>query len=964
MKRLGSFFLFLSIVLGTMAQDMKPAFEPKTIIIKFKPQKLKSYTVSQDSSKDKLQTFINFLHPISITKKFPNATLPTKPNQVDITTIYEIKYSSEYPLDKIVKYLSSFPEVAYAEPREITQLMYTPNDTYIGNEWYVDKIQAKLAWDICKGDTNVVIGISDTGVDVFHEDLKDQIKYNWADPINGKDDDGDGYIDNFRGWNLVDNNENPSNTTGTSEAPHGTTVAGIADAKPDNAKGIAGVGFNCKFLPVRSFSSNMLSEMVFDYESIVYLADHGAKIINCSWGGTYDYQFGQDIINYATFNKDALVVCAAGNTEKQINLYPASYDNAISVAGTTLNDQKWTPQNTGSKGGSSYGFFVDAAGPAVNIYTTTIGNAYLKGANVGTSYAAPVFSGIAGLVRSYNPTFTALQTGERVRITADNIDTIAYNAPYKNLLGHGRINAYNALVDSLVPSIRLVDYSLKGLYHDLVRGGDTAILKGSFVNYLHKAKNITVSISDYNNYFSKIGTGRVIDSLGMMDTIRNFELTFSLKKSIPYDANVVLQLSYSDTSGYNDLQFVMMRANPSYLPLSANSITTSVTAVGSIGYAFVSDIEGQGFNYKNNPLLYTGTPGLFANPVYSSLVLAKDTASVLYFRGNTSDFIAETFPDYQNTDSTVSITSSFNGKNGNEVDFNFKINQQATSWLKDSSFVIYEYDIINTSLSSIDSMYAGLVMDWGVSNPFANKAAVNVYNKYGYVYSVDPNQPYVGIKVLKGDSVNHHLIEFYDIYKQFKPIQIKKGDSLVSSVDTIKELVNPGDADGFSNQDIFTGLTHSKTSLSLCQKQADDIIQMINVKAKNIKIGDTLHVAFALFVANREQDIPAVVSRAEYRYKQEHNELTNIIEPAQIAKLKIIPNIISGNSITISFESLQNNNCTITITNSQGQTITSLHRSVKNGNNTIIVSGIKQAGIYYASVRINDTTCTEKFIKQ
>jgi subtilisin family serine protease len=950
--------------MGSFAQDLQPHFVSNTIIIKFRPKKLKSYSITQDSSKDKLQNFINFLHPFSITKKFPNAPLPTKPNQVDLTTIYEIKYASNYPIDKIVKYLSSFQEVAYAEPRGINQLLFSPNDTYIGNQWYIDKIQAKLAWDICKGDTNIVIGISDTGVDVFHDDLKDQIKYNWADPINGIDDDGDGYIDNYRGWDLVDGDNNPSNSTGSTEAPHGTTVAGIAAAKTNNAKGIAGVSFNCKFLPVRTFSSNLLQEMTVDYESIVYLADHGAKIINCSWGGVYNFQFGQDIINYATFNKDALVVCAAGNTDQPIVVYPASYQNAISVAGTVSSDQKWTPTNAGSKGGSSYGFYVDACAPAVGIYTTTTGNAYLKGGNVGTSYSSPIFSGIAALVRSYNPSFSAIQAGERVRITADNIDTIAYNAPYKKLLGHGRVNAYNALVDSLVPSIRLVDYTIKGLYHDIVRGGDTAILKGSFVNFLHKAKKISVSVSDFNNYFSQVGPGKMIDSLGMMDTLKNFELRFSLKKSIPFDANVVLQLTYDDTASFHDIQFVMMKANPSYLPLTANSISTDVTAVGSIGYTFVSSMEGQGFTYKNNPLLYTGTPGLTNNPVYSSFVLAKDTGRVLTFRGNTSDFSAETFPEYQNTDSTVSITSSFNGRFNNEVDFNFKVNQRATSWLKDSSFVIYEYEIINTSLATIDSMYAGLVMDWGVSNPFANKAAVNVFNKYGYVYSIDPNQPYVGIKVLKGDSVNHHLVEFFDIYKQFKPVNTKKGDSLITTIDTIPELINPGDKNGLSNTDIFNGFTHSKTSLSLCQRTADDIIQMINVKAKNIKIGDTLHVAFALFVANSEKNIPLVAARSDYRYKQAHNELTPIALVSQIQKLTIVPNCTSGTSVIVSFESLRNDNCSITVSNSLGEIIMSYNEPVKVGANNVTVTGIKQAGMYYVTVRLKNTTYSEKFIKQ
>jgi serine protease len=935
MKNVRLLLPFILFALTSQAQEVKPNYIPQTVIVKFKPKNLKSNMIAIDTSKDKLQTFINSLQPTSVKKKFPHATPPSKPNDVDITTIYEIKYSKDYPVERVATYLASFGDVQYAQPlySENSNSLYTPNDPSFGTQWYLNKINIQLAWDKCKGDTNVVIGISDTGVDIFHEDLSSQIKYNWADPIDGIDNDGDGYIDNFRGWDLMNNDNNPDYSVNTANYGHGTSMAGISSAKVNNAKGIAGVGFNCKMLPVRGSS----------YDAIMYLAEHGSSIINCSWedGLRQALPLYQDYIDYATFNKNALVVCAAGNTERQIFFYPASYNHAISVAATTETDQVWTPTNGGCISGSTYGFKIAASAPGVSIYTTNAGNSYIR-TYCGTSLSSPIFAGIAGLVRSYYPSYSALQAGEQVRVTADNIDTIAFNAPYKKLLGHGRVNALNALTDSLKPSIRLVDYSITGLYDDLVRGGDTAILKGSFVNYLHKVKNITVSISDYNGYFAQVEPGRVIDSLGMMDTLKNFELRFSLKKTIPYDATVALQITYDLPNGFHDVQFVTMSANPSYLPLIANNISTSVTSVGSIGTAFVSNIEGLGFQYKNSPLLYNGIPTSGGKNIYNGLVLAKDTGEIILNYGSSSDFTTETYPDYVTTDSSISIVSSYNGRYKTNVDFNFKINQRATSWLKDSSFVIYEYDIINKSFNVIDSMYAGLIMDWGVSNPFLNKAEVNVYKKYGYVYSIEQNQPYVGIKVLKGDSINHYLIEVSD---------------------TAHELINVKDFNGFSKVDIFNGLTHSKTKLSLTNNTADDIIQMINIKAKNIKIGDTLHVAFALFVASKEQNIQSVVSRAEYRYKQSHGDTTNSKE-IQISKLKLIPNITSGSIVTASFEALNKGMCTITISNNEGKTVKEIYQAIETGNNTITISGIKQAGMYYVTVKLKDYACTEKFIKQ
>lgn len=951
-------FILFSMCCNALLQAQQTEFIPKSFIIKFKPKnsKLKSTPQSLGISTQKVEAFINSLKPIMVKQKFPKAKLPVKPNDVDITTIYEIKYLENYPVDKIVAYLSTFDVVQYVQPIPVNQLFYTPNDPLIGNQWYVDKIELKQAWDISKGDTNVVIAISDTGVNVFHEDLVGQIKYNWADPINGVDDDNDGYIDNYRGWDMAGNDNNPYEAS----APHGTTVAGIAGAKTDNGKGVVGVGFNCKILPVRSDLQTTLTGFEHDYESIVYAADHGANVINCSWGSLANLPYGQDIVNYATYNKDALVVCAAGNFHRPDIIFPASYEHAISVACVNENDCKWF--DVGTINGSAYGFYVDASAPGVNIWTTD-GNSYKK-QFVGTSLSAPIFSGIAGLVRSFNPKYNALQAGERVRISSQNIDTVPTNAPFAKLLGHGRVNAYHALIDSLKPSIRLVDYSIAGLYDNIVRGGDTAVLKGSFVNYLHYAKNITISVSDYNGYLAQVDVIPVIDSLGMMDTVKNFELKFSLNKSIPYDATVALQITYDTPDGFHDIQFVVMKANPSYLPLEANDISTSVTANGCMGYTYVSNYEGIGFNYKNNPIQYNGN---YANPkVFSGLVLAKDSVKVLTYTVLPTSFTPSNHPEYENTDSTVSIVSSLNGKYKNDVDFNFKINQRATSWLNDSSFVLYEYDIINTSLADIDSMYAGLIMDWDVGNPFWNKAYANSNKKYGYVYSIDQTQPYVGVKVLKGDSVNQHLIEVYDNIKELKPKQVMQGDTLMVTVyDTTTEFIQIDPKKGLTKDNIFTALTHSKTNLNLVQRPADDIIQVINVKAKDIKIGDTLHVAFALFVASKEQNIPKVLSRAEFRYKQEHHLPTGIVDVQQtITKLKIVPNITSGNTVSVEFESSKVGKVRVTISDNQGRIVKSFKQIIESGRNSFPISDIKQAGLYYVTVEMNGETFTEKFVKE
>ena len=148
--------------------------------------------------------------------------------------------------------------------------MYQPNDPSADSvtQYHLKNIQAYLGWAISKGDTNTVIGIVDTGTDWDHPDLQDNIKHNYADTIDGVDNDNDGYIDNYRGWDLGENDNDPSSSVSSFGVHHGTGVSGIAAATTDNSKGVAGVGFKCKFLPVKIFNdNNQLTLITYLYEA-------------------------------------------------------------------------------------------------------------------------------------------------------------------------------------------------------------------------------------------------------------------------------------------------------------------------------------------------------------------------------------------------------------------------------------------------------------------------------------------------------------------------------------------------------------------------------------------------------------------------------------------------------------------------------------------------------------------------
>ncbi len=185
---------------------------------------------------------------------------------------------------------------------------------------------------------SIVIGIIDTGGDLNHPDLQGNVYVDPADPTDGIDNDGDGYIDNNRGWDFsgadaaliglpnFKGDNNPSVFSGDRFA-HGTMVAGCASAATNDGVGISGVGFNTKLLFTKHYADNQPSNSnsyTSDlYEGVFYAATHGAKIINCSWGNPNYSGIAQDIITHVTMDLGCLVVAAAGNGNVESPLYPS-----------------------------------------------------------------------------------------------------------------------------------------------------------------------------------------------------------------------------------------------------------------------------------------------------------------------------------------------------------------------------------------------------------------------------------------------------------------------------------------------------------------------------------------------------------------------------------------------------------------------------------------------------------------
>jgi subtilisin family serine protease len=311
-----------------------------------------------------------------------------------------------------------------------------PNDPRVSDQWYIEYTDAYNGWDIVRGDTtrHSLIGIIDSGVHWDHPDLAPNINVNPAEDANhngvfdsgdnnGVDNDGNGFVDDVVGWDLGDSDNNPVDDA----APHGTAVAGCASEVTDNGLRGAAIGFAARILCVKVFQGGMPTA---GYQGMVYAADNGANVINCSWAIPSYSQAEQEIIN-AVWQSGALIVASAGAFSDSTRVYPAAYEHVMAVTSTDQTDHKASF--------ASYGSWVDICAPGIDIWTTYGSSDFVNYS--GTSFSTAMVSGLAALVRAWYPDLSNDETEDLIKISADTIYHL--NPGYRGLLGSGRINCAN-----------------------------------------------------------------------------------------------------------------------------------------------------------------------------------------------------------------------------------------------------------------------------------------------------------------------------------------------------------------------------------------------------------------------------------------------------------------------------------------------------------------------------------------
>lgn len=631
--------------------------------------------------------------------------------QDEFSRIIEVRYSAAIHPREAARKLMEFPEVEYAEPMILPQLVsppLSPNDPQTWQQKQLPQMRAYEAWEVWPGDTNTLIGIVDAGIDMFHEDLAPNISENTGEMgkdalgrdkrTNNLDDDGNGAVDDWRGANLTwqEDSTLPGITKGSA---HGTFVTGFASAATNNKIGIAGVGNLCRFFPIK-MANNKTGELTMAYEGIIYAARRGCKVINCSWGEESYSRVLQDLITNVVETFDCAIVAGGGNPPGFGTYYPAGYRHVLGVGAVGGNDVYET----------TLGPHISVSAPGG--FSTGENNTYGE-VGVATSFSAPNATGALALVRSRYPALTADQAIAHLRQTTENIN---HKNPDKiGLMGTGRINILRALTDDpfarpaiVLDSVFLTD--LNGTPRDNFSVGEQGLLRVRVRNLLGDATNIRITAGAMSDGVPTIQINRN-DTAHIAGLLRGgvalAEGGIRFTVTAPTESIVHLRFAYTADSGYSDFGFDRQMFARPYFTASTPDIVASISTRGRLGYHdYPTNTVGDGFLYLGKSLLYEG-----------GFIVAGDGATILSnIRGSdneprTIDFGPIDLPSLAN-DSTLTLTDSV-VTDGRKMGIELKLRFVKKAGVKDAIGI--ELRTRNRSSQRLDSLRIAMFTDWDIA---------------------------------------------------------------------------------------------------------------------------------------------------------------------------------------------------------------------------------------------------------
>lgn len=596
--RVTGIFLLLFSAVSVLAADNNKGQSGKAtdrVIVKFKDSGIRAFR-SESSLNAAMKATGALQSKALLEKSNPVA------DEIGLNRVYMLQYPSAADADRAASQLTRRSDVEYAEldryfshdrletpekGNKPASPLATPNDELLASVHPLGQVKAFQAWDLQKGDTTVVVAVVDTGVDWDHEDLVSSIYINQGEygpdgnggnkQSNGVDDDGNGFIDDFRGWDFI-----ASSFTDSPPAPgedgsvednnpmdfngHGTHVAGISAGMTNNGIGIASLSWGVKVLPCRIGYHTTDGEGIGNSfnmgRAFMYAADMGADVINLSFGNSG--QFITDASLYAT-RKGTLVVSSAGNANDEFASEMELKPWVLTVAAVNRNDLKTYY--------STYGTWVKISAPggeqltassngflSTVVYPSTLYSGKKYEYFQGTSMASPFVASLAALIKSQNPDISVIDLFERIRQTSDDIYTL--NPTYAGKLGAGRINALRALTETGLspakPSLMLnaVTVEDNGNENGVLNLGETATLVFDFQNEWGGADNLTATLTTDGGTWPMTVTDNTDVTGPVASVLDSVESVFSVGFPISVDENGIpmvigYELTIADDHGFS-----------------------------------------------------------------------------------------------------------------------------------------------------------------------------------------------------------------------------------------------------------------------------------------------------------------------------------------------------------------------------------------------------------------------------